>query len=183
MKFNIFFLLPLFLILISCNLFKSEKAKKIEKLNKELIIINDKYKNQKIQLAEKISNEIFQDKKKEAYSIITYYDANCSVCYIELEKWKDLLPYFKEIDSDINIKFILFSDDEIMTEINLDNSQFPKNLVVFDSRNSYLDTYRHVLTKAYNCMLLDENNEILFIGSPLNSENIKKHYAKLITKS
>jgi hypothetical protein len=112
--------------------------------------------------------------------MLIYYDANCSTCFTKLENWKNNLDYFKKIDKNLNIKFILYSDDSLMTDINLEKTNFPKSLIVYDKDNSYLKEYEHVIEYAYNTMLLNENNEIIFIGSPQVSSNLKKHYTKLI---
>lgn len=181
MKTKIIAIFSILLLLSSCNYFKSDKTKKLESLNKELVNLNDKLKNEKIVLTDAAYNNILKNKSKEDYSIVVYYDANCSVCFTELKKWKSLIPDFKKVDENLNIKFILHTTDTLMTSINLKNSEFDKELVFYDERNDFLEKYEHALIKAYNTMLLDENNEIIFIGSPLKSNNIKKHYTQLIT--
>jgi hypothetical protein len=183
MKYKYLILISVFLFFGSCDLLKSDETKALETLNEKLDTINNSFKGKDVLLEKNLFNKVLKEKKNKAYSMLIYYDANCSICYTELEKWQDLIVYFKTVDNNLNIKFILFSDDELLTKVNLENSKFPKELVVFDKRNSFLNDYRHLINKPYNTTLLDENNKIVFVGSPLQSENLKKHYTELIKKN
>jgi hypothetical protein len=180
MKFNTLTLISFALIISSCSFFESSSSKEITSMNKELTNLNKKYKDKKIDLSANLFNKVFKNKKDGDLSMLIYYDANCTICFTKLKKWKDNLDYFKKTDKNLNIKFILYSDDSLMTDINLEKTNFPKSLIVYDTDNSYLKKYEHVLEYPYNTMLLNKNNEIIFIGSPQVSSNLRKHYTKLI---
>lgn len=166
--------------LVNCNVFENENSVILEKLNAELKTLNGKFKNKKVILDPELSNSNFEKTNIKNYNIIVYYDADCHVCFEELEKWEGLISYFKNIDKSLNINFVLHTENKSRTETNLDEIDFNKSLVFYDKRNSFYKNYNHVTNKAYNTMLVDEENKILFIGSPLRSENLKKHYTKLI---
>ena len=182
MKFKITFLmfLGIVILLSSCNFFESSSSKKLTSMNKELTNLNKKYKNTKIDLSLNLYTKVFKGKTQSNLSMLIYYDANCSTCFTKLKNWKGNLDYFKEIDKNLNIKFILYSNDSLNTNINLEKTNFPKSLIAYDKDNSYLKKYEHVTEYAYNTMLLNKNNEIIFIGSPQVSSNLRKHYTKLI---
>ncbi len=185
MKYKFLVILSsLFLFFFSnCDFFKAEDSKKLSKLNKELIKLNNTYKNEKVVLSKEIFDNLFKKKKERNYSILAYYDVDCGACFLELNEWKKLIDYFENIDKSLNIKFILSSDDKNKTDIDLEKNDFPKSLVIYDKGDSFLRQYSHSNNKAYNTMLLDKHNKIIFIGSPLKSDNLKKHYAKLISSN
>ena len=167
--------------LLGCNMFMSEEEKNLLKMNEKLINLNKKFKNTKIAIEGKLYDDVFEDKLEKSYSLLVYYDANCSICFSQLEVWKkNHLAYFQELDYKLNIKFILFSDDIDVTNINLEYFNFPKPLIVHDEKKQFIRRYVHAIDKAYNTMLLNDKNEIIFIGSPTLSPNLKKHYKLLI---
>lgn len=89
----IFFLILLFIF--SCK--ESEDSKKLAAMNEKLTNLNKKFKNKKIELEPKLQKTVFKNKPDSAQSLLVYYDANCSVCFSKLEKWKTNVNYFKEI--------------------------------------------------------------------------------------
>ena len=180
MKFKTITLISFIFILSSCSFFESSNSKKLASKNKELTNLNKKYKGKKIDLITNLLNKVFKSKKDGDLSMLIYYDANCSVCFMKLKKWESNIEYFKRLNDDLNIKFILYSEDSLVTDINLKESNIPKSLVVYDNNNSYLRKYEHSIEYAYNTMLLNKDNEIIFIGSPQVSNNLKMHYTKLI---
>ncbi len=182
MKINNIYKLSFLLIfaLYGCNSFESDESKKLTEMNEKLIGINDSYKNKKIELSEELYKDVFKNKKEDSFSMLVYYDANCSVCFTKLKEWINNIDYFKKVDENLNIKFILYSDDPNLTDINLESTDFPKSLIVYNNDNSYLKKYEHLIEYPFNTMLLNKDNEIVFIGSPKVSDNLKEHYTKLI---
>ncbi len=168
--------------LSGCDFFKSEKSIRLDSLNEQLTKLNKTYKGKEIVLSSKLSDSIFKDKTKKSNTILVYYNADCSVCYKELQQWKNLISYFKEIDKNLNIKFILFTLTKAQTEAGLKKTGFSKSLIVYDKKNDFLKQYEHVEDKEFNTMLLDKDNKIVTIGSPLKSDNLKRIYTELITK-
>lgn len=163
--------------ILSCKDFKS-KEEKLNVLNSRLIEINDELKNHRIKLNHNLESQIFGNKNISSYSILTYYDADCSECFQQLEKWKDLVAHFQGLNQKTNIKFILYTEDTLLVNIYLKNINFPKELIVYDLENNFLSKFRHASEKAFNSMLVDKKKKIVFIGSPLISEKIKKHFSE-----
>ncbi len=178
MKHIVLTIIGTFLFLTSCDSFRSEEARKLASMNEKLIEINNTFKNKEFMG----KAEILENRKNDVHSIIVYYDANCSVCFSDLKLWKELIKYFEEIEKDIHFKFILSSGDKNLTDINLKDIDFPKSNVVYDTNHEFLKTYRFADNKAYNTLLLDKDNKVVFIGSPLVSDNLKKHYKNIISK-
>jgi peroxiredoxin len=171
----------LLMTFLGCNTFTSDSSKKLEKLNKELIELNNTYRSKKIALQNpSLLNDLFRNELDNDYSVLVYYDADCWVCFEELSAWQEIINHFKKIDSKINIKFILSTNDLEKTKKNLGKINFSESYIVIDTDNSFLKHYKHVSYKPYNTMLLDKNKKILFIGSPLKSKNLKKYYSELI---
>jgi hypothetical protein len=166
-----YFFCLLLLFFFSCN--RSTKPDRLLELNERATELNSSYKGKKL-IYKSFDN--YGDP-----TIVVYYDANCSVCFEQLTKWKGQIDYFVTIRSKINFRFILHTDNIQTLESSLKSIGFPLELVIIDEGNTFLNTYQFVSEKAFNSILLNKDDEILMIGSPLVSKNIKNHYTALLS--
>ncbi|WP_281989365.1 hypothetical protein [Aquimarina aggregata] len=165
----------------NCNFLQSENSRQLDSLNNELKELNNIYTNKELQLTSSLFNRIIKNKENAKHTLLVYYSADCSSCFEQLKRWEQTLLYFQGFGNNLNIKFILYTNDETIIEEELEKVNFPKSYVIYDHRNEFIKRYDHAAEYPYNTMLLDKDYKILFIGSPLDSESIKKHYTELIS--
>lgn len=130
------------------------------------------------------SDKIIKDNNNSKFTIVSYYDGNCSFCFLELAKWSKKMNALN-INNNVSFKFILPSDNITSLNINLENIEFPKQLVYHDSKREFGDTYTFLSEKGYKnaSILLNQNNEILHIGNPTISKIALKTYLETIKNS
>ncbi len=177
-----FFLIFAFL-LSSCN---QDKIKKTPKTEREKILKTEIKKNlewigQDVLFPESITP--FKPNNKEItkkYTLIAYYDGNCSYCYKQLLKWIQMIKVYDVYD--ISFKFILSGYNGSLLKANLENIKFPLNIAYHDTKNEFSKKYHFLLDSNYtnSCMLVDNKNTILFIGNPTISEDDKSNFIKFI---
>lgn len=167
----------------SCqNLTKNDSDSIVEEANQRLTGINDVWKNQLVDLSAVLENEELKQPAEGRYTIMAYYDADCSACISDLKKWKStLIPYFQEIDPKIDFKFVLTTGDRKTLDFNLEQVGLPSDYVIIDEKHSFLKTYDFADEKAFNTFLINPAREVVFIGSPLISTNLRDFYASSIT--
>lgn len=155
---------------------ESERAKILRKLNKKTVELNEEYKGKALTFPFR-RNQMEQIHK---FTIVVYYDAECTVCFEQLKEWKELIKVFSDANSDLNFKFILHSTDEQITKNHLKILQFPVHYVTIDKRNDFLSVYNFVSDRAFNSFLIDSDDKILFVGSPMVSSKIKEIYLSIL---
>ncbi|MCH7413641.1 hypothetical protein MM213_09105 [Belliella sp. R4-6] len=106
------------------------------------------------------------------FTVVAYYDGNCSACYLELIKWLDLV---KEFEQDLNFKFILSGNGEALIKHQLVKIGFPLELCYFDPKDVLIDSFPFFITPNYlnSAVLLNDQNEITKIGNPTISQKSK----------
>jgi len=162
----------------------SQRSKKISALNDKATDLNATYAGKILWYDS--SSYTFSSKANlltENPTIIVYYDANCSVCFEQLQKWKEEIKYFKGINASIDFRFVLSAENIDQLKTNLEKGDFPLEYVVVDKKNRFVEQYNFVLDKAFNAILLNKQHKILMIGSPLVSGTIKKHFTRLLHES
>lgn len=123
-------------------------------------------------------------KLNKKYTMVVYVDsAECSSCALsKLRFWNPLIMEARAKGVDINYIFIVAPKPSEMDDINLE-------LGVTDLQSSvYIDTsyeFRKLnpsmpIDNKYHSFLLGENNEILFVGSPIKNEKVKNIYKRIL---
>lgn len=124
---------------------------------------------------EKIDSTLSPEKN---YTIMVYYDGNCSSCYKELAKWKVLEQEFKEKFLDVEFKYVLSAYNKAILKDYLNQIKFSTDKVFYDVNEKFIKEYPFFYDADYihSSALLDNNNVILEIGNPTNSIGDKNQF-------
>ena len=117
------------------------------------------------------------------YTIIAFYDGNCSMCYIELKKWKKTMSDYKELGlNNVTFKFILSGNSKGVVDYQLTELGFPIDLAFYDSKDEFNTKYPFLKEPGYkySSILLDEKEKVLFIGNPTISDVDNDRFLTLI---
>lgn len=155
-------------LLLGC---KNENAKRIAELNMQAITLNDTYRGQKLWYPGDLNAGGPPSKK-----VVVYYDATCSVCFEQLMLWKREMEEWHALDPNIQFRFVLSTDDSIITRKNLEQVNFPLTYVQLDVKKEFVRHYPFAEDKGFNALLIDATQKIEFVGSPLVSKKIKEVY-------
>lgn len=173
--YKIFFLCYLQLCLAGCN-----GETKLVKKNLELMVSNPI----SLGLEEMECRRTPINDSGSSYKMVVYVDsAECTPCSLsKLRFWNPLIKRARKEKVKIDYVFIVAPKKSEMDDINLE-------LSITDLQSSiYLDT-AYVFRKKnpsipndrkYHSFLLDRNNKIRFVGSPVDNEKIKAIYGKAI---
>lgn len=124
------------------------------------------------------------NKNKSEYKMIVYVDSSeCTPCSMsKLRFWNPIIETARKKKIRVEYIFIVAPKPSEMEDINLE-------LSITDLQSSiYLDT-AYVFRKSnpsipaekkYHSFLLDKNNKIVFVGSPVENEQLKRIYNKTI---
>ncbi len=167
----------LILILCSC------KHDNLKQVPNEVLEANNKWIGEQVSFFKSInplSQNLEITKNESSFTIVAYYDANCSLCFFELTKWVKEIEDFNIYD--VSFKFILTSNNITSLKINLENIQFPITDVYHDGKDEFGNRYNFLLDHGYynSSMLLDNNNKIIYVGNPTISQAVKEKYVKIM---
>lgn len=116
--------------------------------------------------------------------MIVYVDSTeCTPCVLsKLRFWNPLIKEAQDKKTDIDYIFIIAPKPESKDDVNME-------LEISDLRSSiYLDT-AFIFRKAnpnipkdnrFHSILLNKNNKVIMVGSPIDSEKIKEIYYRII---
>lgn len=171
-------------ILIYCVLLLSfscqTKTKRIEELlteiqGKEIILPTDLISTYNGK------DSTFPSLLKRKYKIIVYTDSvGCTDCKMQLSQWKNILSQVSEISSDLSIVFIVNpprgKEHRLRMIFKLSDFNYP----IFISRDNKFKKANVFTSDQFNTFLVDCNNKILLIGSPIKNERLWLLYLKKI---
>lgn len=121
----------------------------------------------------------FNIKNINSNNFLVYLDGNCGECFEELEIYRQRI--FKIFHKKANFYFIFTSNDQKITEHYLKKREFNDSLYRFDNKKLLSSQLPFMISeKIYNTVLFDNKGKIIFIGSPIVSANILKHYQSII---
>jgi hypothetical protein len=113
--------------------------------------------------------------------IVSYINGNCDICISDLKKWQDYIdenyPY-----KELTIIFYVHADDpHTFKYINNTyiHSKFPMFL---DSNNYFFRNNKLSEDKILQTFLLDKEGNVILVGNPLFSEELKVLYKNEILK-
>lgn len=165
-----------FLILVSsCNTDKNSIRHKIEKMNSMPINL----------CLNEISCKLRQQNHNNyKYRMVVYVDSTeCTPC--ELGHLRFYIPLIHEAQknkTDIGFFFIIAPKEQDWFDLNMEieETDISGNIYI-DSTYIFLKSNPTIpKEKKFHSFMLDKNNHIVFIGSPIDNEKIKGIYRKLI---
>jgi len=113
------------------------------------------------------------------HKILTYIDSvGCSGCKLGLSEWKMLIDSSKLQKLNVSFLFVIHSSDFIHfdREVRLHEFNYP---IIYDYQNRF-DSINHFHPAPYNTFLLDKDNKVQLIGSPINNPEMWELYKKAI---
>jgi hypothetical protein len=116
------------------------------------------------------------------YKILTYIDSvGCSSCQMGLPYWREIIESFERHQLDVAVLFVIHSSNYHLLNAELKASEF-NYPVIYDYHNSF-DKLNRFPPAPYRTFLLDKDNKVRLIGSPVESPQIWELYKKVITQS
>lgn len=180
MKNTIHLLLGLVLALSLTNCQSKNKTAAIKYTNQRLTETNDQRPTKTIDIAE-VLNKSEINLNGHGATNVTYYDADCSTCLMDLETWKTtLMPYFEAANPQVEFRFILKTGDRRILDYNLQRTGIPEEYVIIDTDDRFLNTTNFVREKVVDEKKVNTAQKIVFVGFPLVSEHPSAHYAPQI---
>lgn len=115
------------------------------------------------------------------YKILVYIDSiGCTPCKFQTSKWQILIDTCQQ--SQLNNSFLFVIHSTNYNELNIDfliqNFSYP---VIYDSKNDFYKL-NHFPKEPYQIFLLDKDNKVILIGSPINNPKMWKLYKKIISQ-
>ncbi len=167
-----------FLILSSCGSSKKEDIKKIvqEWQGKE-VLVPDGEITYKVLGRDTLCADLWD----KPYKIFTYIDSiGCTSCQLGLPQWKALIDSCKQQQLDVSFLFAVHSSDfeYFGHEVRFNEFDYP---LIYDYKNRF-DKINHFPPSPYRTFLLDKNNKILLIGSPIHNPAVWALYKNVITQ-
>ena len=125
-----------------------------------------------------IADSILLKQSEIRFKLITYIDGDCSVCIAELYKWKEFLKINFDNLENVQVMFIINSLNYPYFEYNVEKLDLHLPFY-YDSINSYI-TNNNIEDYELYTLLLNKENEITLIGSPIDNPSMQGLYKKII---
>lgn len=170
-----------------CMIFLGVACSKRERqFSKEIKVLQ----SQTIQLPSK--GLIMQQGKKlqkvnlneEVLKLVVYIDSvECTPCAINhIDSWRPLVGYAEQFNNQLRFYFVFSPMKKELrgTELMLSNTMFDYPILLdtlgeFERLNPHLPKNR-----ALHTFLLDENNNVILVGSPLRNKKIAEMFYKIV---
>ena len=174
------FILTNIILLTSCFSQKQQYVQEIRNLQSEVIRLP--VRGLVIRQQEKV--EGFYVDKPSVFKLVVYADSlECSACAINhIDSWRPLIDYAKQFDDQLRYCFIfsprkkdLLDTKLLMLRQMFDYPMLLDTLGEFEKLNPHLPK-----NKVLHTFLLDENNRVILVGSPLNNSKIKEMFYRVV---
>ena len=140
--------------------------------------------NQKINFdeVENVRGKCYNDTECDdsiCYSVVVYWDSiTCPSCILdEVYIWKEHKEELKSLRMDV----LLIFDDEDMKRIPYDLSSLCDRIKVgVDKGNAFYANNIFLQNRIYHTSVVNQSNEIIWLGSPLRNENTWRNFKEYI---
>lgn len=170
------------IIFISLSLFScTTNEEKIQSLTSNFMMKFPLMKNAEIRHFSEIEkvkgiNEI---NSKNGYKVIKLITTDCAACFLEMEDWTSFITS-KKLNSELEIYFIATGKRNDYFDYVMKNYNYPFTIYI-DEKNSFVDL-NYLNSYSRETFLLDSENRISLIGSPVANEIIYDLYQLILTK-
>ena len=177
MKLKHFFVLLVIVFVISCRNNKSANKIVNEWQGKEILIPDSGF------TYNVLGNDTTprMDLWDKPYKILTYVDSiGCSACQMGLYNWRVLIDSCEQFQLDVSFLFVIHSLDyeKLGSDVKFSEFSYP---LIYDYQNSF-DKINHFPQPPYRTFLLDKNNKVQLIGSPINNPKMWELYKEVISQ-
>jgi len=166
-------------ILFSCQrMSRKEGIKKIvQEWQEKEILIPDNNISIKFLGRDTLCSDLWN----KPFKIFTYIDSiGCTSCQLGVLEWSALINTCRQQQIDVGFIFVVHSSDfkRFDSEIQFHEFDYP---IIFDYKNQFhkINQFPHT---PFRTFLLDKNNKVKLIGSPINNPQMWELYKKTITQ-
>lgn len=169
---NIILLLLIFLIFQSCN--------------KPITSIVEEWNQKKIQIPESLNfKSCGQDIDglkvlNHKFKILYYLDSlGCTTCRLQLLEWKSYMKLCKSRGYDVGFLFVVEVKkvEEFESKLNMHHFTYP---IVYDPNGEFDKINKLPKDERFRTFLLDDENRVVLIGSPIKNKKIMKLYESVL---
>lgn len=175
--FKIICIVTFILAPLSCNQAKKEAKSIVDNWYGKEIVFTP---NLQAYSSGKMDNSHLDSLLNSEVKVVTYIDASCSVCIVELYKWEGFMDFLEQYD--ISVLVIVDSETDArfdpLSESYLDIN-YP---LIHDKDNLFRDRNNLYDKQGLTSFLLDQNNCVILVGNPIQNEEIKNLYINTISK-
>ena len=172
------------LFLVACDSSKDKIKRNIEEMSSAPISVP--FDNMKCWTNDSIKE--VSPWKHAKIKLVHYIDsANCTSCYLtKIMNVEYLFQKEKESNNDFYNIFIVDPRSNKSSLYRLktqhDNNEIPSTIFI-DSCHMFIDTNIKIPKEnMYHIFLLDENNNVIFVGNPLANEEMKEKIFRIINE-
>lgn len=175
--FNYIYILIPFWFCVSCSDANRQKASNlvIDLAGREIII----------------SDSLFQGKNQEIryryadFKILSYVKSfdGCTECQLQLPFWIDVMRSFRDSIKSARIEVIFIMSGENRSIINEIKTKYGDMFIfIYDKNNVFNRLNENLLSTRSQTLLLNRNNKIIGIGSPILNKGIRRVYIKAMNE-
>jgi len=116
------------------------------------------------------------------YKILVFVDSvGCTSCQLGLIEWKAFIDHCERNFYDLGFLFVVQSRNysEFTEKLKLNRFTYP---IIYDSKDEFNRLNQFPKENKYRTFLLNENNQVILIGSPIKNEKIWKLYIEIIQR-
>jgi len=126
-----------------------------------------------------VSKSIFN----HSYKILVYVDSTgCTGCRLGLDEWKEIIDRCQTKNYDVGFLFVVQSSDYGKFEHKLEMANFTYP-IIYDITDNFNNANRFPSEDKFRTFLLDKDNRVVIIGSPIRDELIWKLYEEVLSKT
>lgn len=175
--------------IISCN--NKKDRERIKHLTKEInntigktLIIPDSLETY-IPPYSLMTQSDFEDQRAEntfKLKLFSHIDASCGTCVESILSWDSIIPKLKKKNVQVNLICSSSSDFELLKYF-FESEQINNfsHYLLLDNKNVFLEDNPFMSqSKNFETTLVNNNNEILLIGNPIYSKEMKDIYFEKI---
>ena len=124
--------------------------------------------------------ELSEEKYLKSIKVITLLRSGCRPCIEEMINWRQLIQK-KELLQDSTIVFIFIANGKPSYSWNYQINKEKINFPIFLDRTKIFINFNKLEELIYkNSIVLNRNNELIFIGSPIQEPRLKKTFLRCL---
>ena len=113
--------------------------------------------------------------------ILTVVKGNCGACIVNLQNWEHLMTEPTFSPEHIRYYFLIESDDDFMNfQFLQEQNELIDYPLILDNDHHYFQAMGLSEDIRFQTFLLNDKNEVLEIGTPIDSEDVKASFAATI---
>lgn len=116
---------------------------------------------------------------KNGYKVIKLITTECAACFLEMEDWTSFITS-KKLNSELEIYFIAVGKRNDYFDHVMKNYNYPFTIYI-DEKNSFVDL-NNLNFYSRETFLLNSENKVSLIGSPVANELVYDLYQLILTK-